>query len=200
MATITSAGTGKIETYLGAKAEPLLGFKSPKIAKERLHLPGRVAHLGRGRVHVGARDIHEDDGSRLRHLRLPLARGLRLPVDVALGTAIYVVDALVELLVLAPDVLDAGGRARLDRLVAGLNQRHGERVQALKHGRLLSLRAFDRRACASRIVRGNRQEVAHQLRSGGWCECEGQWSLSGLWIGFCHLLLEEPQDRHELVR
>ena len=31
---------GKIETYLGAKAESLLGFKSPKIAKERLHLPG----------------------------------------------------------------------------------------------------------------------------------------------------------------
>jgi len=40
MATITSAGTGKIEAYLGAKAESLLGFKSPKIAKERLHLPG----------------------------------------------------------------------------------------------------------------------------------------------------------------
>jgi fructose-bisphosphate aldolase, class I len=40
MATITSAGTGKIEGYLGAKAESLLGFKSPKIAKERLHLPG----------------------------------------------------------------------------------------------------------------------------------------------------------------
>jgi class I fructose-bisphosphate aldolase len=35
--TLTS---GKIETYLGAKAEFLLGFKSPKIAKERLHLPG----------------------------------------------------------------------------------------------------------------------------------------------------------------
>ncbi len=40
MATTTTAGTGKIETYLGAKAESLLGFKSPKIAKERLHLPG----------------------------------------------------------------------------------------------------------------------------------------------------------------
>ncbi len=40
MATVTSAGTGKMETYLGAKAESLLGFKSPKIAKERLHLPG----------------------------------------------------------------------------------------------------------------------------------------------------------------
>src|SRR6202140_5133434 len=40
MATITSAGTGKIETYLGAKTESLLGFKSPKIAKEHLHLPG----------------------------------------------------------------------------------------------------------------------------------------------------------------
>jgi class I fructose-bisphosphate aldolase len=36
----TSAIPGKIETYLGAKAESLLGFKSPKIAKERLHLPG----------------------------------------------------------------------------------------------------------------------------------------------------------------
>ena len=39
MATPT-ATSGKIETYLGAKAESLLGFKSPKIAKERLHLPG----------------------------------------------------------------------------------------------------------------------------------------------------------------
>ena len=41
MATVTTSATaGKIETYLGAKAEPLLGFKSPKIARERLHLPG----------------------------------------------------------------------------------------------------------------------------------------------------------------
>jgi class I fructose-bisphosphate aldolase len=38
MATTTS--TGNIETYLGAKAEFYLGFKTPKIAKERLHLPG----------------------------------------------------------------------------------------------------------------------------------------------------------------
>ena len=29
-----------IESHLGAKAESLLGFHSPKIAKERLHLPG----------------------------------------------------------------------------------------------------------------------------------------------------------------
>jgi class I fructose-bisphosphate aldolase len=29
-----------IESHLGAKAESLLGFRSPKIAKERLHLPG----------------------------------------------------------------------------------------------------------------------------------------------------------------
>jgi fructose-bisphosphate aldolase, class I len=36
----TSTGTGKIETYLGAKAEFLLGFNSPKISKDRLHLPG----------------------------------------------------------------------------------------------------------------------------------------------------------------
>src|SRR6202049_2661174 len=36
----TSASTGKIETYLGAKAEFLLGFNSPKISKDRLHLPG----------------------------------------------------------------------------------------------------------------------------------------------------------------
>src|SRR6516162_5428254 len=28
------------QTHLGAKAEALLGFKSPKIPKERLHLPG----------------------------------------------------------------------------------------------------------------------------------------------------------------
>jgi class I fructose-bisphosphate aldolase len=32
--------SGKIESLLGAKAEFLLGFKSPKISKERLHLPG----------------------------------------------------------------------------------------------------------------------------------------------------------------
>jgi class I fructose-bisphosphate aldolase len=36
----TTTGTSKIETYLGAKAESLLGFNSPKIAKSRLHLPG----------------------------------------------------------------------------------------------------------------------------------------------------------------
>ena len=35
-----TATVGKIETYLGAKAESLLGFKSPKISKDRLHLPG----------------------------------------------------------------------------------------------------------------------------------------------------------------
>src|SRR6266567_6098147 len=36
----TTVSLGNIETYLGAKADSLLGFKSPKIAKERLHLPG----------------------------------------------------------------------------------------------------------------------------------------------------------------
>ena len=36
----TTASTGKIETYLGAKAESLLGFNTPKISKDRLHLPG----------------------------------------------------------------------------------------------------------------------------------------------------------------
>ena len=36
----TSTSTGKIETYLGAKAESLLGFNSPKISRDRLHLPG----------------------------------------------------------------------------------------------------------------------------------------------------------------
>jgi class I fructose-bisphosphate aldolase len=38
MATATT--TSSIEQYLGAKAESLLGFKNPKIAKERLHIPG----------------------------------------------------------------------------------------------------------------------------------------------------------------
>ncbi|HKN74237.1 MAG TPA: class I fructose-bisphosphate aldolase [Candidatus Acidoferrum sp.] len=38
MATTTS--TGNIETYLGAKAEYFLGYKTPKISKERLNLPG----------------------------------------------------------------------------------------------------------------------------------------------------------------
>jgi len=37
MATATSSA---VEQLLGAKAESLLGFKSPKISKERLHLPG----------------------------------------------------------------------------------------------------------------------------------------------------------------
>jgi len=36
----TSTSTGKIETYLGAKSESLLGFNAPKISKDRLHLPG----------------------------------------------------------------------------------------------------------------------------------------------------------------
>src|SRR5438128_11016284 len=36
----TTAISGKIETYLGAKADSLLGLKSPKIDKERLHLAG----------------------------------------------------------------------------------------------------------------------------------------------------------------
>lgn len=36
----TSSTAGKIEQYLGAKAESLLGFNSPKISKDRLHLPG----------------------------------------------------------------------------------------------------------------------------------------------------------------
>jgi fructose-bisphosphate aldolase, class I len=37
---MATATTSVIEQYLGGKAESLLGFKSPKIAKERLHLPG----------------------------------------------------------------------------------------------------------------------------------------------------------------
>src|SRR5216683_6949619 len=36
----TTASSGKMETLLGAKADLLLGFKSPKISKDRLHLPG----------------------------------------------------------------------------------------------------------------------------------------------------------------
>src|SRR5713226_2147084 len=36
----TSTIQGQIETYLGAKADSLLGFKAPKVAKDRLHLPG----------------------------------------------------------------------------------------------------------------------------------------------------------------
>src|SRR5437879_9530456 len=36
----TTVSLGKIETYLGAKSDSLLGFKSPKIPKERLNLPG----------------------------------------------------------------------------------------------------------------------------------------------------------------
>jgi len=38
MATTTAASS--IQQYLGAKTDSLLGFRAPKIAKERLHLPG----------------------------------------------------------------------------------------------------------------------------------------------------------------
>jgi len=37
---MATATTSAIEQLLGARAESLLGFKSPKISKERLHLPG----------------------------------------------------------------------------------------------------------------------------------------------------------------
>src|SRR6267154_158937 len=37
MATVI---TSSIQTYLGAKGDSLLGFSSPKISKDRLHLPG----------------------------------------------------------------------------------------------------------------------------------------------------------------
>jgi class I fructose-bisphosphate aldolase len=38
MATMVTPS--KIESYLGPKAESLLGFKSPKVPKDKLHLPG----------------------------------------------------------------------------------------------------------------------------------------------------------------
>jgi len=37
---MATATLSTVEQYLGAKADSLLGFKSPKISKERLHLPG----------------------------------------------------------------------------------------------------------------------------------------------------------------
>ena len=37
---MATAALSSIEQLLGAKAESLLGFKNPKISKERLHLPG----------------------------------------------------------------------------------------------------------------------------------------------------------------
>src|SRR6202140_1691229 len=37
---MATASTSSIEQLLGNKAESLLGFSSPKISKERLHLPG----------------------------------------------------------------------------------------------------------------------------------------------------------------
>ena len=37
---MATASTSAIEQLLGAKAESLLGFKNPKISKERLHIPG----------------------------------------------------------------------------------------------------------------------------------------------------------------
>ncbi len=36
----TTTATSSIQQYLGTKADSLLGFRAPKIAKERLHLPG----------------------------------------------------------------------------------------------------------------------------------------------------------------
>jgi fructose-bisphosphate aldolase, class I len=37
---MATATVSSIQTYLGAKADSLLGFSSPKISKDRLHLPG----------------------------------------------------------------------------------------------------------------------------------------------------------------
>src|SRR5258706_444983 len=37
---MATATTSSIQTYLGAKADSLLGFNAPKISKDRLHLPG----------------------------------------------------------------------------------------------------------------------------------------------------------------
>src|SRR6266404_7859038 len=37
---MATAITSSIQTYLGAKGDSLLGFSSPKISKDRLHLPG----------------------------------------------------------------------------------------------------------------------------------------------------------------
>lgn len=37
---MATATTSSIQTYLGANSDSLLGFKSPKISKDRLHLPG----------------------------------------------------------------------------------------------------------------------------------------------------------------
>src|SRR5260221_14384038 len=37
---MATATTSSIQTYLGAKADSLLGFNAPKISKSRLHLPG----------------------------------------------------------------------------------------------------------------------------------------------------------------
>jgi fructose-bisphosphate aldolase, class I len=37
---MATATVSSIQTYLGAKADSLLGFNSPKISKDRLHLPG----------------------------------------------------------------------------------------------------------------------------------------------------------------
>jgi len=37
---MATATTSSIQTYLGTKADSLLGFKSPKISKDNLHLPG----------------------------------------------------------------------------------------------------------------------------------------------------------------
>ena len=37
---MATATTSSIQTYLGAKADSLLGFNSPKISRDRLHLPG----------------------------------------------------------------------------------------------------------------------------------------------------------------
>ncbi|HZV59029.1 MAG TPA: class I fructose-bisphosphate aldolase [Candidatus Eremiobacteraceae bacterium] len=37
---MATASVSSIEQYLGAKAESLLGFKTPKVSKDKLHLPG----------------------------------------------------------------------------------------------------------------------------------------------------------------
>src|SRR2546422_233291 len=82
----TTASLGKIETYLGAKADYLLGFKSPKIAKERLNLPGpdfidRVYAISARNVRVLANLQRMFSGGRLHgsgYLSI-------LPVDQGIG-------------------------------------------------------------------------------------------------------------------
>ena len=79
MAQITSpVSSSSVESYLGDKAEQLLGFSKPKISRDRLHLPGpdMVDRIFRHRPsHTHGRSDHMIDEADLRVHALNMTQG-----------------------------------------------------------------------------------------------------------------------------